>query len=68
MSKTMTYKHIQRIQKQFVQIVPYKTIDGWIRCAQTHRYFLDYNSKTLDQRIIDGETNKVEWQYRRTYE
>lgn len=63
----MTYKHIQRIQKQFVQIIPYKTNDGWTRCATTHRYFLDYNPKTADQRIVDWKTNKVEWQYYRDF-
>jgi len=59
----MTYEHIKRVQKQFVQIIPYRTEDGWTRCAKTNRYFLDYNPKNAVQRIVDGQTNKVEWQY-----
>ena len=59
----MTYKHIQRIQKQFVQMIPHRTEDGWMRCAKTHRYFLDYNPKTLEQQIVDGKTEKTEWKF-----
>lgn len=57
----MTYEHIKRVQNRLVQIIPHRTEDGWIRCARTDRYFLDYNPKTVDQRIVDGKTNKVEW-------
>ena len=64
----MTYKHLQRVEKALVKIdEPYKTEDGWTRCAETHRYFLDYDEKTADQRIIDKKTGKVEWSYYRDF-
>lgn len=60
----MTYKHLQRIEKEMVKLdTPYETKDGWTRCAETHRYFLDYNERTADQRIVDKKTGKTEWSY-----
>lgn len=60
----MTYKHLQRVSNEMVKLdTPYKTEDGWVRCAETHRYFLDYNETTADQRIVDKKTGKVEWSY-----
>lgn len=60
----MTYKHLQHVQRELEKIEkPYKTEDGWTRCAESNRYFLDYDETTADQRIVDKKTNKVEWSY-----
>ena len=63
----MTYEQIHEVQKHFVPMIPYQTKDGWMRSAKSDRYFLDYNPKTADQRIVDGKTEKVEWQYYRDF-
>ena len=60
----MTAKHLKRVERALVKIdTPYKTEDGWLRCAESYEYFLDFNETTADQRLVRKKTGEVEWSY-----
>lgn len=41
----------------------YKVDGGWIRCAETDKYFYDSHPITCDHRIVDKQTNTEVYSY-----
>ena len=53
----LSYEEVSNIKNWNVYHKPFNLPDGWIRKAETDKYFYDDNPLTLDHRIVDKTSN-----------
>ena len=59
----MTDAKLNKVKAEMTKITPYKTQDGWDRCGESSKYWLDYDQSTADSRLVNKKTGKTEWSY-----
>ena len=59
----LTYFEANNIIWDSYKFKTFITRDGWRRCCESKRYFLEIDDKTEDWRIIDKLTNKEVYSY-----